>query len=91
MALDDWGREHLATVTGLAPLPSRPGLDALALVLSSTCVESCPLVGDLSRFRSFLRSHRRPRRTGTPRFQVGRRALQNLRVLLAERRTQSRG
>lgn len=69
MALDDWGREHLATVTGLAPLPSRPGLDALALVLSSTCVESCPLVGDLSRFRSFLRSHLREE--GTPPAQDG--------------------
>ncbi|MBF0695877.1 SDR family NAD(P)-dependent oxidoreductase [Actinomyces bowdenii] len=57
MTLEDWGRAHLTTVTGLAPLPSRAGLDALELVLSSDCVDAFPVVGDLPRFRDFLRSH----------------------------------
>ncbi|RJF41179.1 SDR family NAD(P)-dependent oxidoreductase [Actinomyces sp. 2119] len=57
MPLDDWNRDHLREVTGLVPLRTQSGLDAMEAALASPVVEPCPVVGDLTRFREFLHTH----------------------------------
>lgn len=57
ITLDDWGRDHLRKVTGLVPLPTRTGLDAMGAALASPVTELCPVAGNLARFREFVSTH----------------------------------
>lgn len=59
LELDDWGREHLRTVTGQLPLPVTQGIAALEVAIAAPWIELGPVFGDLDRFRPFLAEHLR--------------------------------